>query len=378
MTEKSPDPHTAKNSAHQPRWECDDGTLRLSGRWTLRRLGGRFAAQEAALRNISPEVCWDLSAVEVLDSAGALLLWRAWGNHLPNNIRMADQHHSIFARLADIQPVAARPRHPWHFLDQLGAFLIETGRDRWGLFLLMGALLLEFGRGLRHPRSFPWREISATIVNTGPNSLPILTLIGFLIGVVISFQSASTLAQYGANIYIINIAGLSILREFGPLITAIILSGRSGSAFTAQIGGMCVTEELDALRTFGIPPIRRLILPKVIGLALVMPLLVLWTDMVGLYGAMLVAKLELGISNRFFIQQMPVVVPSFNLWLGVVKGALFGILIAWIAGFHGLKVKPNTTSLSRETTNSVVMSITVMILIDAILALVFANTGISN
>ena len=141
---------------------------------------------------------------------------------------------------------------------------------------------------------------------------------------------------------------------------------------------MCVTEELDALRTFGIPPIRRLILPKVIALALVMPLLVLWTDVVGLFGAMLVAKVELGIGTTFFIQQMPIAVPSFNLWLGIAKGAIFGVLIAWIAGFHGLKVKPNTTSLSRETTNSVVVSITLVILIDAILALVFSNTGITN
>lgn len=375
MTEKSPDPRMMESNAQQPNWERDGQTLRLSGRWTLRRLGGNFAAQEAALRNITPEILWDLSAIEALDSAGGLLLWQVWGSQLPEKIRMEDQHRSIFARLAQIPPVTAPPRRSWQFLDQLGAFLVETGYDLWGLFLLMGALLLEFGRGLRHPRSFPWREISATIVNTGPNSLPILTLIGFLIGVVISFQSASTLAQYGANIYIINIAGLSILREFGPLITAIILSGRSGSAFTAQIGAMCVTEELDALRTFGIPPIRRLILPKVIALALVVPLLVLWTDMVGLFGAMLVAKMELGISTGFFIEQMPVVVPSFNLWLGIAKGAIFGILIAWIAGFHGLKVKPNTTSLSRETTSSVVVSITLVILIDAALAMVFANTG---
>ena len=378
MTEKSSDPRPTNHPARNPHWEHDGQTLHLSGRWTLRRLGGNVATLERALRQVDPELLWDLSAIEALDSAGALLLWQAWGNQLPAHLQMEDAHHRIFARLAQIQPITAPPRRPWQFLDQLGGFLIETAHDLWGLFLLMGALLLEFGRGLRHPRGFPWREISATIVNTGPGSLPILTVIGFLIGVVISFQSASTLATYGANIYIINIAGLSILREFGPLITAIILSGRSGSAFTAQIGAMCVTEELDALRTFGIPPIRRLILPKVIALALVVPLLVLWTDLVGLFGAMLVAKTDLGISMRLFVQQMPVAVPSFNLWLGIAKGALFGILIAWIAGFHGLKAKPNTTSLSRETTNSVVVSITLVILIDALLALVFAHTGITN
>ncbi|MDX5935243.1 ABC transporter permease [Acidithiobacillus thiooxidans] len=365
------------HNPQQPRWQLQEQTITLSGRWTLRRLGGSFARQQKMLGNIHADLLWDLRNLEALDSAGALLLWQVWGNRFPEKIQLNDLHQAIFTRLADLQPLTHPPRRPFQILDALGAFLVETGGDLWGIFLLMGALLLEFGRGLRHPRSFPWREISATIVSTGPSSLPILTLIGFLIGVVISFQSASTLAQYGANIYIVNIAGLSILREFGPLITAIILSGRSGSAFTAQIGAMRVTEELDALRTFGIPPIRRLVLPKVIALALVVPLLVLWTDMVGIFGAMLVAKANLGISYHFFIQEMPVAVPSFNLWLGIIKGAVFGILIAWIAGFHGLKVKPNTTSLSRETTNSVVFSITLVILIDAILALVFANTGIS-
>ncbi|MFA7494809.1 MAG: ABC transporter permease [Acidithiobacillus sp.] len=366
------------DNPQQPQWALDNQTVTLRGRWTLRRLGGSFVHQETLLGKMPQDAIWDLRPIEALDSAGALLLWQAWGNRLPQQLQMADQHQAIFARLGGIQPLSKPPHHPWQFLDQLGGFIIETSRDLWGLFLLMGALLLEFGRGVKHPRSFPWREISATIVSTGPGSLPILTLIGFLIGVVISFQSASTLAQYGANIYIINIAGLSILREFGPLITAIILAGRSGSAFTAQIGAMCVTEELDALRTFGIPPIRRLVLPKVIALALVVPLLVIWTDMVGIAGAMLVAKANLGISLHFFLEQMPVAVPSFNLWLGIFKGTLFGILIAWIAGYHGLKVRPNTTSLSRETTNSVVVSITLVILIDAALALIFANTGISS
>lgn len=358
-----------------PRFAQSDTGLRLTGRWTLAEIGRDFASLKAALAAVPPTLRWDLSAVAAMDSAGALLLWQAWGNTLPTGLVLGEEQKPLFARLSQFPPIPARRRHPLAFLDALGVFLIETALDLWGLLLLWGGVLLETGRGLRHPATFPWREISATVVKTGPSSLPILGLIGFLIGVVISFQSAPTLAAYGANIYIINISGLSLLRELGPLITAVILAGRSGSAFTAQIGGMQLTEELDALRTFGVSPIRRLILPKIIGLGLVMPLLVLWTDFVALLGAMLVAKSELGIGYSLFLQQMPTVVPSFNLWLGLAKGAIFGVLVAWVAGFYGLKVQANTESLSRETTNSVVLAITLVIIIDAVLAMIFANTG---
>ncbi len=360
-----------------PRFAQNDTGLRLTGRWTLAEIGRDFASLQAALAALPPTPDWDLSAVTAMDSAGALLLWQVWGNALPAGLKLGGEQEPLFARLSRFPPIPARQRRPLAFLDILGGFISETALDLWGLLLLWGGVLLETGRGLRHPGTFPWREISATVVKTGPSSLPILSLIGFLIGVVISFQSAPTLATYGANIYIINISGLSLLRELGPLITAVILAGRSGSAFTAQIGGMQLTEELDALRTFGVSPIRRLILPKIIGLGLVMPLLVLWTDFVGLLGAMLVAKDELGIGYSFFLQQMPAVVPSFNLWLGLAKGAIFGVLVAWVAGFYGLKIQANTESLSRETTNSVVLAITLVIVIDAVLAMIFANTGIS-
>ncbi|AEK58897.1 ABC transporter permease [Acidithiobacillus caldus] len=378
MTSQHPAPASTQPQ-EEPHWELEGEFLTLRGRWTLRRLTGAMDRVREQLAQAGRGRPWDLRAIERLDSVGALVIWRAWGGVLPADARLSAEQEAVFRRFAQMQTPTA-PRRPWGLwarLDALGAHILGVLVDLWGLFLLLGALLTELWRALHHPRHFPWREISATVVRTGPDSLPILSLIGFLIGIVISFQSAPTLASYGANIYIISIAGLSILREFGPLITAVILAGRTGSAFTAQIGAMRVTEELDALRTFGISPVQRLILPKVIALAITLPLLVVWTDAVAILGAIIVAKLDLGISASFFLREMPIMVPDFNFWLGIGKGILFGILIAWVSGYHGLKVQPNTDSLSRETTDSVVLTLTLVIVIDAVLAMVFANTGIS-
>ncbi len=362
----------------RPEWHLEEGTLYLEGSWTLSLLARQRADLQAGLRLAPENPSWNLENIQRLDNFGALLLWRAWGERLPGQITILPHHRRLFERLEQLQdlPEPHRAGFAGPF-SLLGRYLTDVLDDLWGLFLLLGELLVECFHGIRQPGRFPWKEISATIVRTGPDSLPILALIGFLIGIVITYQSAPTLESYGANLYIISIAGISILREFGPMITAIILAGRSGSAFTAQIGGMRVTQELDALRTFGISPVQRLVLPKIIGLAITVPLLVIWTDIAGICGALMVSEASLNISPIFFLEQMPVMVPQFNLWLGVVKGVLYGILIAWVSGYHGLKIRANTDSLSRETTNSVVLAITMVIVVDAVLAIIFANTGIS-
>ncbi|MEY2342026.1 MlaE family ABC transporter permease [Acidithiobacillus sp. IBUN Pt1247-S3] len=360
-------------------WRVEGDTLHLQGLWTLTQMSRRLAKIEHELARLGAGKSWNLDEIEKLDNLGALLIWRSWGRRFPEHLQIREQHRPLFERLAQTQPL-----HPKHrvlgifaLLDRLGAYIVSILNDLWGLFLLWGNLLQEFFYALGRPAHFPWKEISATIVKTGPDSLPILSLIGFLIGIVITYQSAPTLASYGANIYVISIAGISILREFGPMLAAIIIAGRSGSAFTAQIGAMRVTQELDALQTFGVSPVQRLVLPKVIALAIVMPLLVIWTDLMGLFGALLISDFSLNIGPDFFLRELPVMVPPFNFWLGIIKGVLYGILIAWVSGYHGLRVKADTNSLSRETTNSVVLSITLVIVIDAILAVIFANVGLT-
>ena len=202
-------------------------------------------------------------------------------------------------------------------------------------------------------------------------------MVGFLVGVVLSYLSAQQLKLFGADAFIINILGISVVRELGPVLAAILIAGRSGSAITAQLGVMRVTQELDAMAVMGIPQTLRLILPKMLALAISMPLIVLWTNSIAMIGGMVSAQAELGIGYTYFLSSLPDAVPIANLWLGLGKGAVFGLLIALVACHFGLRIEPNTESLGIGTTNSVVTSITVVIIVDAIFAIMFKDIGIS-
>lgn len=206
--------------------------------------------------------------------------------------------------------------------------------------------------------------------------MPVTALVGFLIGVVLSYLSALQLRQFGADVFIVNILGLGIIRELGPVLTAVLVAGRSGSAMTAQLGVMRVTEEIDALDTMGIPRSLRLIFSKVVALSLAMPLLVLWTSAAALVGGMASAWLQLDLSSDFFFQLLPKVVPLQNLWIAQAKGASFGFAVALVACHFGLRVRPNTESLSANTTASVVTSITAVILLDAVFAVATRGVGV--
>jgi phospholipid/cholesterol/gamma-HCH transport system permease protein len=241
---------------------------------------------------------------------------------------------------------------------------------------MIGQLVLDVAHLLAHPYRIPWREISANIYRTGAQALGITALVGFLIGVVLSYLSGKQLKLYGADVFIVNILGMSIIRELGPMLAAILIAGRSGSSMTAQLGVMRVTQELDALSVMGISHTLRLVLPKVIALSLSMPLIVLWTSAMALIGGIVASEIQLDIGYALFLERLPNAVPIANLWLGLAKGAVFGALIAIIACHFGLRVKPNTESLAAGTTTSVVVSITAVIVVDAIFAISFSNVGI--
>jgi len=209
----------------------------------------------------------------------------------------------------------------------------------------------------------------------GTTALPITALVGMLIGVVLAYLTSNQLRNYGAESFIVNILGLSLIRELGPVLAAVLVAGRSGSAITAQIGVMRVTEELDAMRVMGIPHGFRLVMPRVLALAIAMPLISIWTSIAALVGGMLAADSTLNISPVFFLQQLPRAVPFSNIVLAVAKSAVFGVLIALIACHYGMRVKPNTESLGRGTTASVVTSITMVILVDALFAVLFRGIG---
>jgi phospholipid/cholesterol/gamma-HCH transport system permease protein len=240
---------------------------------------------------------------------------------------------------------------------------------------LLGRLTLDLRELVRAPHQAPWRDFSGHLYRIGATALPITALVGSLIGVVLAYLTAQQLRQFGADAYIVDILGIALVRELGPLLGAILIAGRSGSAITAQIGVMRVTDELDAMRVMGISHSYRLVMPRAMALSIAMPLIAGWTTVMGLIGGMVAADLSLGISPLFFVKALPSAVNVSNLTLAMSKSVVFGILIALIGCHFGLRVQPNTQSLGQGTTASVVTSITVVILVDALFAVLFKNVG---
>ena len=320
---------------------------------------------------------WDLSEVASLDHIGAQMFWNAWGKRRPALLKLDPKQEDLFERIEKAAIVELPPTRPsrFHWVIVLGAGMLSFFEHLHGFVRLIGQLMLDLGRLIRKPHTGPWREISANIFHSGFQALGITAMVGFLIGVVLSYLSSQQLRMFGGDIYLVNILGMSVIRELGPLLAAILVAGRSGSSITAQLGVMRVTEELDAMRVMGISHGYRLIMPKVIALAISMPLLVVWTDAMALIGGMVSAKIELGLTFSYFMHELPDAVPVVNYTIGLLKGATFGVLIALVSCHFGLRIKPNTESLGRGTTTSVVTAITVVIVADAVYAIIFSGVG---
>lgn len=368
------------NQGYQFRADDNPPRIILTGSYTLPALKHRLEALtgELAMHAQNENLCWDLTGIQQMDTVGSALLWRAWQARRPKHLQLRPEQESMFERLEklpNLQPEARRRDLLWPIVT-LGEFVLLIWQHAAGLITLIGQLFIDIVYLIRHPVYIPWREISANLFRTGAQALGITALVGFLIGIVLSYLSSRQLQMFGADIFIINILGFSIIRELGPMLAAILVAGRSGSSMTAQLGVMRVTQELDALTVMGISHSQRLILPKVLGLGIAMPLLVIWTSAIALLGGMIAAELQLGLSLQYFLSALPDAVPVANLWLGLGKGVVCGMVIALIACHYGLRIKPNTESLGEGTTASVVTSITMVIIIDAIFAIMFSDVGL--
>ena len=357
------------------------GVCRLSGDWNVQALSLRHEVERrrAALEAIGASAKWDLSGVARLDAVGAQMLWQQWGQKIPAGTDLSAGQQALFKILAE-HPVAAPPPTPatdWFgWVRTLGQGLLTSLDHGRMLLVLLGSLIFNFAGFVTRPIRGPWREISAQIFRTGAQALGITALVGFLIGIVLSYLSAQQLQVFGAGQFIVKLLGVAIVRELGPVLAAILVAGRSGSSITAQIGVMRVTQELDAMAVMGISEGQRLILPRVLALALTMPLLVLWTDALALLGGMLAAKFQLGLSVVWFAERLPDAIGIKNYWIGMIKGVTFGAWVALVACHFGLRIEPNTESLGKGTTASVVTAITGVILIDAIYAIIFNEMNI--
>jgi phospholipid/cholesterol/gamma-HCH transport system permease protein len=321
---------------------------------------------------------WELNGVEALDHIGAQMLWTHWGKTWPAQVALSDHQRLLLERVANLsQPKEkATPRSLWQRYLALGDGVLALASHLRSFTTLLGQLVLDVLRFARAPQRGPWRDISGHLFHFGTTALPITALVGFLIGVVLAYLSAQQLKQFGADAFIVNLLGVSLVRELGPMLAAILIAGRSGSAITAQIGVMRVTEELDAMSVMGIPHGFRLVMPRALALAVAMPLVAVWTTIMALLGGMLASDISLGITPQYFINALPAAVDIANLGLATGKSVVFGLLIALIACHFGLRIKPNTESLGKGTTAAVVTSITVVILVDAVFAIVFKDVGI--
>lgn len=371
-------PDTTPRLEQQP--AAEGGTARLLGQWTAAQFAQprQLRALQSSLQAAGTGLAWDLSQAEQLDHVGAQLLWDHWGREWPAQLELSPAQRAVLERVA--QFTAAPPVHrrsSWlrSYLG-LGAAVLHRLDDFLRFLRLIGQLALDTLRLARAPHQGPWRDISGHLYSIGATALPITALVGFLIGVVLAYLTSQQLRAFGADAYIVNILGVALIRELGPMLAAILIAGRSGSAITAQIGVMRVTEELDAMRVMGISHSFRLVLPRALALAVAMPLISAWTTFCALAGGMLAADVSLGITPTFFLRALPEAVQLGNLVLATGKSVVFGLLIALIGCHYGLRIKPNTQSLGQGTTASVVTSITVVILFDALFAVAFKDVGI--
>ncbi len=355
-----------------------DGGLALSGAWTGAGLG-TIQAQLEGLPLPAAGLVVEAAGIEALDTAGAWVLQKFLGRlagsggvQPPRGLRPA------FAKLLEVvgQPVAqAAPvveTAPVSRLESLGRQVV--GRLRLALLMLgfIGEVAWTFGGCLRHPSRLRWRPVLFNIRSAGFDALPIVGLLSFLMGIVIVYQGAAQLRLYGANIFVVDLVGLSMLREFAPLMTAIIIAGRSGSAYAAQIGSMAVSEEIDAMRTLGMAPLEVLVLPKFMALLVALPLLTVFADVLGVVGGMLMARAELGVGYGEFLDRFAISVSATAYLVGLGKAPVFATIIAVVGCFQGFQTRGGADSVGRHTTRSVVQGIFLVIVVDALFSIAFS------
>ena len=267
-------------------------------------------------------------------------------------------------------PVLPREPHA-SLLQRTGRQTLDAAAQALAFVQFVGEVALAAASLLRQPRRWPWRTLLHEVQIGGYDALPIIGLTAFLLGVVVAYQGADQLRHYGANVFVVELVGYAMLREFAPLISAIIIAGRSGSAHAAQIGTMVVAEEIDALRTIGIDPLQRLVLPKIVALLVALPLLTLFADVTGVFGGMVMARSQLGIGFGEFIDRFGRVMQGSALLLGLGKSLVFALVIVLIGCSQGLRTRGSADSVGRQTTLSVVQAIFLVIVVDALFSVLF-------
>ena len=360
------------------------GQIILSGNWAICISGEIQKSIEKKLEVLSnsgvttaKEVVVDGAQLDNIDSAGVWILQRhlqkmramgktirlqAWLAHQQKLMEIIEQNIAVPLLTAKVPS----------FLEKTGRKAEATWKNAFALFSFIGESAVVFLHIAPSPLRWRWRMVLSHIQIAGVYALPIIGLTSFLLGIVISYQGSDQLRHYGANIFVVELVGYSMLREFSPLITAIIIAGRSGSAFAAQIGTMVVTEEIDAMHTLGIAPIEFLVLPKAIALMVALPLLTVFSDISGVLGGMFMARSQLNINFNEFLLRFGSEVHLPTFLVGIGKSLVFAWVIAFIGCFQGFQTKANADSVGRQTTKSVVQSIFIVIVLDAVFSVILS------
>ena len=321
----------------------------------------------------------DLSQTGEIDTVGAWVVWNFARRHDAEITGATEQARRLIdtvqasASDADISP----PRIDlWRRVPEtVGALVSGWGVGSVGVLGFLGQVVLSLGAVIRHPSRFRFRALVRQMELVGVSSLGIIGLMSFLIGIVVAQQGAAQLAQFGAEIYTINLSGRLSLRELGVLMTAIMVAGRSGSAFAAQIGTMKLTEEIDAMRTIGVSPMEALVIPRILAAVLMMPLLGFYSAVVAIIGAASISNFTLGIPFATFLLRINEVVPTYDLWVAIIKAPVFGLIVAVAGCYQGMQVEGNAEEVGLRTTMAVVQAIFMVIVLDAFFAVFFTELG---
>ena len=350
-------------------------TYRVAGSLTITRA----ATTQREIDALPDPLTIDLSEIERMDTVGAWIVYRTVRDRHAQVIGASRDEVSLLKQVGEFdKPVQVRPEERPSFfrvLTEIGEYISEAGTTLLGLLGFLGATLISFANIIKRPRRFRVTAVVQRFDVVGVRALGIIGLMSFLIGIVIAQQGAVQLEQFGAEVYTINLIGRITIRELGTLMTAIMVAGRSGSAFAAQLGTMKITEEIDAMRTIGVSPVEALVIPRMIAAVIMMPLLAFWAMLLALIGGGIFVWLDLQIPPLTYIQRLQEVIPITDLWIGLIKAPVFGFIIALAGCFQGMLVEGNSEEVGQRTTTAVVQSIFLVIVLDAVFAVFFSSIG---
>lgn len=366
------------------RYDQQNNILYCQGDWRVGKLTDVENQINSVLKNILSPLSIDGSKLSFLDSGGAWLIHRTINHLKQSNItttlnNFSQQHLNLFTLLNDRTKALTLVEEPvaqYNFFSIIGNETVKRISGALEFLSFVGEVSLIIRGFFVRLRHFQINAVLRIIEDAGYHALPIIGLLSFLVGVVLAYQLGRQLETYGANIYIVDLSGMAILREFGPLITAIIVAGRTGSSFTAQIGLMKVNEEIDALKTLGLSPINRIVVPRLLGTILSVPLLTIWSNIFAVFGSMIMARNMLGITPTDFLTRFANNIDRTTLWTGLGKTPVFAIAIALVGCFQGFRVRYTAESIGTHTTMSVVQAIFLIIVIDAIFSILYSWAGL--